>query len=183
MRARGRPALRRCSLCAGVLLVRRGCATERRGCACATRCSRGRPASSVRGAALRACRAVARAAHLSLTLALPLRLATAVACPVHPVGGTCGGHGACLDMARWAELSRENGNNPNWRYTEAWDARQLRGCFCEREVYRGPYNGDIFDHAGFDCGRRESRAAVCPLPHVHHSCAAPQATARGETTP
>ncbi|KDO18240.1 hypothetical protein SPRG_16366 [Saprolegnia parasitica CBS 223.65] len=77
-----------------------------------------------------------------------------VACPGSPA---CSGQGSCKTMQQLAALSSSNGvligatygNTPN--YAPTWDYNKIRGCYCQKNFYMGPYVGAVNDFQAYDC--------------------------------
>ena len=69
-----------------------------------------------------------------------------LACPANSAtGDECGSHGACTSLEGLATEFGQSYPSSNW------DATQIRGCFCESDIYVGPFTGQTSDASGFVC--------------------------------
>lgn len=72
----------------------------------------------------------------------------------------CSGQGSCKTMAELAQLASVNGDLTPQLYgttggATTWDADMVVGCYCDRQQYHGPLNGDLSMSTGHDCALYE----------------------------
>jgi hypothetical protein len=91
-------------------------------------------------------------------------------CPVDDSGRVCSGNGLCLSMQNFGSFRRNDEGilDPveygsfhdtvkHFVHAEAWDARHIYGCSCERQYNSMSSTNEVIPQ-GFDCSRKKCRS-------------------------